>query len=219
MPRSCTARSIAVNGGDIANRRAASLRLGINPLRTNALDIACRPRASPPLDEGSQSKLDRATARVAPAGHASRAIARRDQVERRADPQYLVARDDDPFDPGRPSDDKVEIYARQYVIVAQVMWRDGAKVGLKATDRVPVEDMIALGRAGDAPMAVGDALAVDRRAAPRTNAVEARLVGRAIETMGVGVIAIALAFGAWAMAQQALAPPFAKVEAALGGQS
>lgn len=118
-----------------------------------------------------------------------------------------------------PSDEQVEIYARQYVIVAQVMWRDGAKVGLKATDRVPVEDMIALGRAGDAPMAVGDALAVDRRAAPRTNAVEARLVGRAIETMGVGVIAIALAFGAWAMAQQALARPFAKVEAALGGQS
>jgi hypothetical protein len=44
---------------------------------------------------------------------------------------------------------------------------------------------------------------------------DARLDGRAIEFVATGAIAVALAVGAWVMAQEALANPLARATAAL----
>ena len=41
-----------------------------------------------------------------------------------------------------PKGSVVELHRGDHVIVARVVWRDGARVGLQSTDRVPVEEIM-----------------------------------------------------------------------------
>jgi hypothetical protein len=115
-----------------------------------------------------------------------------------------------------PKGSVVELRRGEHVIVARVVWRDGARVGLKSDDRLPVEDIMSLTQCQSLRLVADGGAHVERRRRPRAASGDSRLRGRAYEFVGIGVIALALTLGVWAMAQEAFAAPLAKIEAAFG---
>ena len=116
-----------------------------------------------------------------------------------------------------PAGSRVELRRGDHVIVARVVWREGARAGLASDERLPVEEIMSLGQSSALQLVASDGTFVERRKEARTKFADSRLRGRAFEFAGVGAIALVLALGIWGMAQQALSAPLAKVEAALGG--
>lgn len=105
----------------------------------------------------------------------------------------------------------VELRRGDHVIVARVVWREGARAGLQASERVPVEEIMTLGQAGALQLTARPA---ERRKAPRL-AERSRMRGRAIEFAGLLAIGVPLAGAGMAMVKAALAPPLAAVAVAL----
>lgn len=116
-----------------------------------------------------------------------------------------------------PEGSEVELRRGGHVIIARVVWRDGVRAGLAATDRLPVEEIMSLDQSNALQLVASDGALVERRKRPRQQHNDARLRGRAFEFLGIGAIALALSLAVWGMAQQAFATPLTKVEAALGG--
>jgi hypothetical protein len=110
----------------------------------------------------------------------------------------------------------IELRRGDHVIVARVVWRDGARVGLRSDDRLPVEEIMSLSQSQALRLTASSGVSVDRRKQARAAPVDARLRGRAIEFIGVIAITVSLAIGVWTMAEQAFATPLEKVAAALG---
>jgi hypothetical protein len=111
-----------------------------------------------------------------------------------------------------PKDNVVELRRGEHVIIARVVWSDGARVGLQACDRVPLEEIVSADRAPlPAPV---DGRFVERRRSPRY--ADPRLRGRAIEFIATLAVAASLATGGWLMAEEAFARPLALVATALG---
>jgi len=115
-----------------------------------------------------------------------------------------------------PEGTTIELRRGEHVIVARVMWRDGARVGLQCDDQLPVEQIMSLGQSQALQLTASNNTQ-ERRRQPRASAIDARLRGRAMEFVSVGVIAASLALTIWSMAEEALARPMAAVSAALGG--
>lgn len=114
---------------------------------------------------------------------------------------------------GRPilEGTQVEVRRGDHVIVARVMWRDGGRAGLRAEERVPVEEIMTLGQS---PSLQLTAATGERRKHPRPED-RSRLRGKAIEFAGVVTIAVSLAAAGLAMVEAAFARPLAMVSAAL----
>lgn len=115
-----------------------------------------------------------------------------------------------------PKGSVVEIRRGEHVIVARVVWRDGARVGLKSDDRLPVENIMSLTQCRSLRLVADGGECVERRKRVRSASGDSRVRARACEFAGVGMIVLALALGVWAMAQEAFAAPLAQIEAALG---
>jgi hypothetical protein len=111
----------------------------------------------------------------------------------------------------------VELRRGDHVIVARVVWREGPRAGLQADERIPIEEIMSLSRSGTLRLVAGHGGLEERRKQKRRPDADARLRGRAIEFIGLGLIAVSLALGVWASAQEAFARPKAKAEAALAG--
>jgi hypothetical protein len=116
-----------------------------------------------------------------------------------------------------PQGSTVELRRGDHVIVARVVWREGARVGLHADEQLPVEQIMSLGQCQTLQLTARAGPAAERRLRPRAEADDARLRGRAMEFVSVGVIALCLALTIWSIAQEALASPMAAVRTALGG--
>lgn len=116
-----------------------------------------------------------------------------------------------------PKGTMVELRRGEHVIVARIVWREGARVGLQVEEKLPVEEIMSASQSKSLQLVATNGAMVDRRKGARSQTVDARLRGRALEFIGVGAIAVILALGIWTMAEQALAVPLAKVEAALAG--
>src|SRR5690349_5416886 len=88
----------------------------------------------------------------------------------------------------------VELRHGDHVIVGRVVWRDGAKAGLHAEQRVPVEQILSL---ADGPALRLSAApgGVERRRKPRTHD-GSRMRSRALEFAGVVIIGVALSSAA-----------------------
>lgn len=107
----------------------------------------------------------------------------------------------------------LELRRGDHVIVARVVWRSGAKAGLRAEERIPVEEILTVAQSSEFQLRAVDGKN-DRRKVPRS-AEKSRQHGRAIEFAGVIVIATSLAGAALTIVEQAFATPLAAVETAL----
>lgn len=113
-----------------------------------------------------------------------------------------------------PTGSEVELRRGEHVIVARVVWRDGAKAGLQAEERVPIEDIVTLGQSRVLQLSAG-AGPVERRKYPRAEDLH-RLRARTFEFVSVIAIGASLAGGAILLVEEAFARPLAIVQAALG---
>jgi hypothetical protein len=111
----------------------------------------------------------------------------------------------------------VELRRGDHVIVARIIWHEGARAGLRSDERLPVEEILSLGQSQALRLTAAEGAFVERRKRQRP-AADSRVRGRLMEFAGIIAITASLASGAWAMAEQALANPMARVAAALGGQ-
>jgi hypothetical protein len=108
----------------------------------------------------------------------------------------------------------IELRHQELAIVARVVWRDGARVGLTANERLPVEQIMSLGQSPALQLTATVACGAERRRQPRTHE-DSRLRGRVFEFAGIAFIAVILSGGLFVMVEEALARPIAYVEAAL----
>ena len=106
---------------------------------------------------------------------------------------------------------EVEVRRGDHVIVARVMWREGARAGLRAEERVPIEQIVTLGKS---PALQLTAATGERRKHPRPEE-QSRARGRTIEFAGALVIAASLAGAGFTMVQSAFARPLQAVATAL----
>ena len=116
-----------------------------------------------------------------------------------------------------PKGSMVEILRGDHLIIAQVMWSEAGRSGLRAEQLIPVEDILSVEHAAALQLIASNGILHDRRNEARAIAIDSRLRGRAMEFLAVGVIAISLAVGVWSMAETALASPLSRVAAVLGG--
>jgi hypothetical protein len=115
-----------------------------------------------------------------------------------------------------PTGSTIELWHGEHVIGAEVVWRKGGRAGLRSEQRVPVEEIMALGKAPALQLTAAEWPPAERRKRPRSHE-ESRLRSRAMEFAGIAAIASCLAVSALAMVEQAFAQPLALVERALGG--
>jgi hypothetical protein len=107
---------------------------------------------------------------------------------------------------------QVEVRRGDHVIIARVVWREGGRAGLRAEDRVPVEEIMTLGKS---PPLQLTAAPVERRKHSRPHD-GSRLQGRAMEFGAVIAIGACLAAAGLSMVQAAFARPLEMVSAVLG---
>jgi hypothetical protein len=115
-----------------------------------------------------------------------------------------------------PQGSVVELWRGEHVIVARVVWQDGARAGLQTDERLAVEDILSLSGSATMTLTASQGVPVDRRLRPREE-FDWRQKGRLIEFVGVVLIGCTLAVTAYGAIEQVLAPPLAMIHAALGG--
>jgi hypothetical protein len=116
-----------------------------------------------------------------------------------------------------PKGSLVEVLRGEHLIMARVVWSSAGRSGLRSEQLLPVEDILSLQQAAALQLIASNGVIHERRRRPRSVPSDARLRGRAMEFLGIGVIAASLAATIWGMAEYALASPLAQVAAALGG--
>lgn len=107
----------------------------------------------------------------------------------------------------------VEVWHGRHAITARVVWREGARAGLKAEDRIPVEDILTATQSQALQVRAGGP-AVERRRRPRKHE-DSRIRARAFEFASVGIVAVALALSFSLWVSTALAVPLAGIRTAL----
>jgi hypothetical protein len=113
-----------------------------------------------------------------------------------------------------PEGSRVELWRGEHVIVARVVWQDGARAGLQAEDRLPVEQILSL-NASTALILTAEPVRGDGRPRRRPPNDDRRSQGRLIEFAGVVVIACSLAAAAFDLVVESLGRPMAAIERAL----
>ena len=112
-------------------------------------------------------------------------------------------------------DGLVELWHGDHAITARVVWREGAKAGLQAEERIPLDAMLGLSPSSALQPAAREPAGMDRKRS-RTHE-HSRLRARAFEFASAAVIAAVLALGFSFWVGEALAQPLAAVQAALRG--
>jgi hypothetical protein len=116
-----------------------------------------------------------------------------------------------------PRGSVVELWRGDHVIVARVMWQDGARAGLQTDERLAVEDILSLRGSAAMSLTAPQAASTDRRARPRGEPDRRKQQGKMIEFVGVVLAGCMFAATAYGMVAQALAGPMAMIDAALRG--
>jgi hypothetical protein len=115
-----------------------------------------------------------------------------------------------------PAGATLQLLRGDQLITARVMWSDGARSGLRAVERIAVEEILSSNQTAGFQLA---AIQPNARNSRRVTTKPAPAVpSRALEFVGVSAIAIMLAAAAFLGARQTLAPPLAKISAALSSQ-
>ena len=108
----------------------------------------------------------------------------------------------------------VELRHAGAIITARVVWREGARAGLAAESRVPVEEILSASQAPGLQLTAVDVPQAAPRAKTRSHD-DHRIRSRMMEFVWVGAIGVTLAAGAAYLVVEALSAPMARVSAAL----
>lgn len=110
---------------------------------------------------------------------------------------------------------KVELWHGEHVIVGTVVWRKGTRAGLRADERIPVEDIMALSYAPSLQLTAADRWPQkERRKKPR-DPHESQQRARAMQFVGIAFVGASLAIGGAFMVTEAMSRPMSLVGAAL----
>lgn len=107
----------------------------------------------------------------------------------------------------------VELWHGDHAITARVVWREGPRAGLRAEERIPVEEILS-GNGSSSVVSAESYRGVERRKRPR-NHDRSRLTARIFEFASVVAIAATLAVGFCLWVEAALAGPLGAVQAVL----
>ena len=113
-----------------------------------------------------------------------------------------------------PPDGTIELRHNEFAFVLEIVWRNGTRVGVRSTERLPVEDILTVSESACLRLTAERLAGEERRRAPRT-ADHSRLQGRAMEFAATVAIAVILAVGGFAMVSEAFARPMQTIELAL----
>ena len=113
-----------------------------------------------------------------------------------------------------PPDGTIELRHNQFAFVLEIVWRNGTRVGVRSSERLPVEDILTVSESACLRLTAERREGEERRRAPR-NADSSRLQGRAMEFAATAAIAVILAAGGFAMVTEAFARPMQTIEVAL----
>jgi len=113
-----------------------------------------------------------------------------------------------------PPDDTIELRHHEFSFVLEIVWRNGTRVGVRSTERLPVEDILTVSESACLRLTAERRPGEERRRAPRTPD-GSRLQGRAMEFAATAAIAVILAAGGVAMVSEAFARPMQTIELAL----
>jgi len=109
----------------------------------------------------------------------------------------------------------VELRHGDQTITARVVWRDGARFGLQADDRISIEQILAYGQSMTLQLPCATR-STERRQRFRAAAERNRLRGRALEFASVAVVVACIGLTLVTTVADVLARPMAAVRAALG---
>src|SRR3954447_1683809 len=112
----------------------------------------------------------------------------------------------------------VELRRGDQVIIGRVVLRSGARLGLRAQDRVPVEAIVTSKLAQCRAQPTEDGLPVERRRVRRAHE-QSRLRGRAMEFASIAAIGATLCVAVASTVAAAVTDPFTRVRSALTGQA
>ena len=113
-----------------------------------------------------------------------------------------------------PPDDTIELRHNEFAFVLEIVWRNGTRVGVRSTERLPVEEILTVSESACLRLTAERRPGEERRRAPRTPD-GSRLQGRAMEFAATAAIAVILAAGGVAMVSEAFARPMQTIELAL----
>ena len=113
-----------------------------------------------------------------------------------------------------PPDGTIELRHNEFAFVLEIVWRDGTRVGVRSTERLPVDDILTVSESACLRLTAERRTGEERRRTPRA-AEDSRFRGRAMEFATTAAIAVILAVGGFAMVSEALARPMQTIELAL----
>ena len=114
-----------------------------------------------------------------------------------------------------PSGSFVERHRAGLVIVARVVWRNGAKAGLQSDEKLPVEQIMAATAQASLRLVASEGAIIERRDKIRSKSEHARALGRRLEYIVGCAVALALAMLVARSAFEMLKRPFTEVDRAL----
>jgi hypothetical protein len=114
-----------------------------------------------------------------------------------------------------PSGSIVELWRGDIVIVARVVWQNGARAGLQSDDAISMHDILSRSRSDVRTPTATERTGGDSRSRPRSEP-DRRQQGRMIEFGGIVVIGCALAALTFELVERAVERPLARIGAALG---
>ena len=109
-----------------------------------------------------------------------------------------------------PRGSTIELRRGDHVIVARVVWRDGARAGLQSDERLPTVEIMSLTRAANIRAITSEGLLIERRRHPRPQSFDAPRRRQAFDFAFAFAVMLLFAAEIWDLAQGDLAHRFAQ---------
>ena len=114
-----------------------------------------------------------------------------------------------------PQGSIIELRRGDHVIVARVVWRDGARAGLHSDERVPAEEIMSLTQSSNFRAITSDGVLIERRRHPRPKAADLGRRRQAFDFAFGFEVTLLFVVEIWGLAQLRLAQRFLGIGAGL----
>ena len=111
----------------------------------------------------------------------------------------------------------IELRRGEHVIIAQVVWRDGARAGLQSDERVPAEEIMSLTQSASIRAITSDGVLIERRQNPRPTSIDAGRHRQRFEFVIALAVVLLFALEIGQVARRDLAYPLVRIAGMLPG--